>query len=329
MTEQWNKQRREVDSYNVFFSAFKGTNSSDGLRDLGYKQVGYFLEVEDTRQGVECEPDMMFYDGTNLLLVEIKSGRNVTPRATTQMERCDTLSIESASDFLSDAEVDAMGLDPNDLTNIEPVIVYYEDVMEECLESEGCRDELDNLSEHGSVLSQSKGGEVTAVKDSFESLTLSEIFSDGIELPALPETKFYLTENVNREILAYSIAHDAVLPNLSRESRITISPEDVIDRYRHRQIPLDKLADSLRFLSEIGACAGNGDGTYTFSKSRVSNLMSVESKLRQTRVLDFIQSQGSVQRTLENNWDSSTEEGENATTDGGDGDESAEEDGEE
>jgi len=320
MTEQWNKQRREVDSYNVFFSAFKGTNSSDGLRDLGYKQVGYFLEIEDSRQGVECEPDMVFYDGTNLLLVEIKSGRNINSRAANQMERCDTLSIESAGDFLSDAEVGAMGLDPNDLTNIEPVVVYYEDMMEECLESDGCREELDNLSTYGSVLSQSKGGEVSTVKDSFESLTLSEIFSEGIELPALPETKFYLTENVNREILAYSIAHDTVLPNLSRDSRITISQEDIIDRYRHRQVPLEKLTHSLQFLSDIGGCTDNGDGTYTFSKSRVSNLMGVEAKLRQTRVLDFIESNGSVQRTLENSWSDSKKEDEGASADGGEED---------
>jgi len=317
MTEQWKKQQREVDSYNVFFSAFKGANSSDGLRDLGYHQVGYFLEIEDNRQGVECEPDMVFYDGTTLLLVEIKSGRNVTPRATTQMERCESLSIESASDFLADAEVADMGLDPNNLTNIEPVIVYYADVIEECTESEGCREELENLSEYGSVLSQEKGGELVSVKDSFEDMDLSETFSDGIELPALPETAFYLTENVNREILAYSIAHDAVLPNLSRDARITLAPEDIIERFRHRQVPLEKLMDSLRFLSEIGGCTDNGDGAFTFSKSRVSSLMKVESKLRETRVLDLIESGGSVQRTLEDGWTESEDSDRDATADGG------------
>lgn len=319
MTEQWKKQQLEVDSYNVFFSAFNGTNSSRGLRDLGYRQVGYFLEIEDNRQGVECEPDMVFYDGTNLLLVEIKSGRNVNSRATAQMERCSSLSIESASEFLSDAEVGNMGLDPNSLTNIEPIVVYYEDVMEECMESVGCKEQLENVSEHGTVISQKKGGEMTTVRDSFDSLDISKVFSEGIELPALPETKFYLTENVNREILAYSIAHDAVLPNLSRDSRITLSPGDIIERYRHRQIPLKKVRDSLRFLSKIGACAENGGGSYTFSKSRLSNLMGVESKLRETRVVDIVDTEDGVQQTIKD-WMASEDKAENMTADGGKGD---------
>lgn len=156
MIDHWKKQRREVDSYNVFFSAFKGAASSKGLLDLGYKQVGFFLEISDSRQGVECEPDMVFYDSTNLLLVEVKSGRNVNQRAIEQMERCDALSVEAASNFLSDAEVADMGIDPNSLSNIEPVVVYYADVMEECQESDGCRSQLDTLADHGSVLSQAK-----------------------------------------------------------------------------------------------------------------------------------------------------------------------------
>lgn len=282
---------------------------------MGYKQVGFFLEISDSRQGVECEPDMVFYDGTNLLLVEVKSGRNVNQRAIEQMKRCDALSVEAASNFLSDAEVADMGIDPNSLSNIEPVVVYYADVMEECQESDGCRSQLDTLADHGSVLSQAKGGKVTTVRDSFDSSTLSNFFTKGIEVPALPETNFFLTDNVNREVLAYSIAHDTVLPNLNRNSEITISPEDVIKRYRHRKIPFDKLSDSLQFLSKIGACVDNGDGTFTFSKSRMSEILSVESRLKEKRVLEVIESEEIPQATLIDDWTDS----EGATTDGGKG----------
>ena len=43
MTEQWEKQQREVDSYNVFFSAFKGRTEVDSLLDSGSYSFGSFF----------------------------------------------------------------------------------------------------------------------------------------------------------------------------------------------------------------------------------------------------------------------------------------------
>jgi len=47
MTEQWEKQQREVDSYNVFFSAFKGRTEGDSLYNYDYRLAGMFVEIPD------------------------------------------------------------------------------------------------------------------------------------------------------------------------------------------------------------------------------------------------------------------------------------------
>lgn len=288
MTVQWNKQQREVDSYNVFFSSFKGESSTSGLFDLNYRLVGSFMTVPDNREGIEVEPDMVLFNGETLLLTEIKSGTNINQRDIKQMEKCNQVSIEAAIEFLSDAEIESSGLDHNDLTNIEPIIVYWSGFIEECRDSPGCQGALSDLSEHCTILSQEKGGQLQIEESNITDTELEETLSDGLKLPTLPETNFYLTENVNREILAYSIAHDCVLPNLKRDSRIELAREDVIERYRHREIPLSKLDDALKFLEGIGGCSQVSDGVYRFEKARLSNLLSVTSQLEETRVLDYI-----------------------------------------
>jgi len=47
MTEQWEKQQREVDSYNVFFSAFKGRTEVDSPYNYDYRLAGMFVEIPD------------------------------------------------------------------------------------------------------------------------------------------------------------------------------------------------------------------------------------------------------------------------------------------
>ncbi|ELY26978.1 hypothetical protein [Haloferax volcanii] len=73
MTEQWAKQQREVDSYNLFFSSFDGLSGHKALFDLGYRLVGNFVTVADSRRQIETEPDFVLFDGETALLIEIKS----------------------------------------------------------------------------------------------------------------------------------------------------------------------------------------------------------------------------------------------------------------
>jgi hypothetical protein len=287
MTEQWQKQKREVDSYNVFFSAFKGRTEGRSFYDLNYRLAGMFVEITDARNDLVVEPDFVLFDGATLLLTEIKSGRNINQRDINQMESSNELSIEAAIEWLRDAELQQSGYDPNGLNNIEPAIVYYNDFIEECRESSGCSDALDNVSECCTVLSQQKGGLLQIEENQLDDPDLNDLLSEGISIPTLVDKHIYLTENVNREILAYSIVHDAVLNSIGKDSEITIDSEDIINRFQHRQISLGKLNDALVFLRQIGACVKKSD-EYVFRTSNMSNIMSVGDKLEETTVRTFL-----------------------------------------
>ncbi|WP_363467255.1 hypothetical protein [Halogeometricum borinquense] len=298
MTEQWVKQQREVDSYNLFFSSFDGLSGSDSLYDLGYRLVGSFVTIPDSRQQLEVEPDFVLFNGETALLVEIKSGENINSRDIRQMERCDELSYERVVEFLRDAEFSGSELDPNDLSNVEPIIVYYTDFIDDCRTSSGCTEALNELSQCCTVLSQDKGKSLKHEEGKLEDGELEATLRAGIQLPRLVDKKVYLTENANREILAYSIAHDFVLNNLGKDDRVKVTPTDVIERYRHREIPLEKVRDALQFLKMIGGCQRNADGEYVFDKHRTGKLLEVQSKLEKTRVKDYLQDEVEGQTSL-------------------------------
>ncbi|MFC7248234.1 hypothetical protein ACFQO7_37740, partial [Catellatospora aurea] len=232
MTERWVRQKREVDSYNVFFNAFKGYNPSESLYDLGYRLVGSFVEITDSRQDITAEPDFVLYNDDTLLLVEIKSGSNINSRDINQMERTASISIESAVEWLRDADMTASGYNPNSLTNIEPAIVYYKDFIEDCRSSTGCANALSEIAEHASVLSQEKGGSLVLEEGEIADANLRTRLESGIPIPVTVDKNVYLTENVGREILAFSIVHDTVLNSIGKDSELAIEAEDIVERYR-------------------------------------------------------------------------------------------------
>lgn len=106
MTEEWERQKREIDSYNVFFSALKGRSGTPCLFNLGYRLVGVFMRISDNRQRIVAEPDIVLYNGEKLLLVEIKSGTNIDQRAMDQLESASRISIEAGQTFLQDADLE-------------------------------------------------------------------------------------------------------------------------------------------------------------------------------------------------------------------------------
>jgi hypothetical protein len=297
MTEEWDRQKRELDSYNVFFSAFKGRRGNTSLFNLGYRLVGIFMRISDNRQGITAEPDIVLYNGGTLLLVEIKSGTNIDRRTMEQLESMSNISIEAGQTFLQDADLDQY--DYSDLNHIESVIVYYEDFIEGCRESSACSEALDQLSDHGAVLSQQKGGTLSIAEGKVQDGSLRSVLTEGIPLPQLPDTHIYLTENVNREILAYSIAHDCVRTVLVSDESITIKSEDVIERYRNRELDIRKVNDALEFLSQIRACTSSSEGEYTFRRANMSKILGVEEYLRKTRVRETLSGPGAGQQSLD------------------------------
>lgn len=287
MNEQWERQKRELDSYNTFFSAIKGEIAGEGFRDLGYRYVGRFLSIPDHRNDLEAEPDFVLFDGTTLVLVEVKSGTNIDGRTVDQLRDCADLSIEAAQEYLKDAEWSEPSLDPNELDRIQPCVVYYEDFIEDCKNHKSCEEALNELKEHAAVLTQQKGGALQleggrVVDEGFE-----EALSEGFQLPEAPDKNVYLTEGIEPECLAFSVCHDCVVNNLG-QGRLTLSASGVRNRYQNRELPMNRVKKILRFLDEVGACRETDDGEYEFTRAHIGTIYSVQEKVAEKPVSEWL-----------------------------------------
>lgn len=299
MNEDWIRQKRELDSYNTFFSALKGEVTGQGLHDLGYRLVGRFLQVPDSRTGVEPSPDFLLYNGEILLLVEVKSGENISDRDLQQMEDSNALSIEAAQDYLNDTEIRSRGLDPDELGYVQPCIVYYEDFIEdECKPYDGCVESLNELAREAAVLTQDKGSELRLETGDIADLSLEAALDDGISVPQIPDKNVYLTEGVEKECLAFSICHDCVQNNMGK-GRIRITPTDVTEFYANREIPLQRISRVLSFLDEVGACRRRDTEEYEFTTAHMSNIMDIEEILRERNVVEWLGEEAFGQSSLE------------------------------
>jgi hypothetical protein len=288
MNEDWSRQKRELDSYNTFFSAIKGEVTGQGLHNLGYRLVGRFLHVPDSRNDVEPSPDFLLYNGETLLLVEVKSGENIATRDIEQMEDSNALSIEAAQNYLNNTEIRSRGLNPDELRHVQPCIVYYEDfIEEECKPYDGCVESLNELSGEAAVLTQDKGSDLRLESGEVADPSLEASLNDGIQLPQIPDKNVYLTEGVEKECLAFSICHDCVMNNMGK-GRIRITAADVTEFYANREIPLHRVSSVLSFLDEVGACRRRDEGEYEFTAAHMSNIMEVEEQLRERNVDEWL-----------------------------------------
>lgn len=299
MNEDWSRQKRELDSYNTFFSAIKGEVTGQGLHDLGYRLVGRFLHLPDSRTGVEPSPDFLLYDGETLLLVEVKSGENISNRDIQQIEDSNALSIEAAQDYLNDTEIRSRGLNPDELRYIQPCIIYYEDFIEtECKPYDGCIESLNKLAEEAAVLTQDMGSELRLESGDVADASLKAALNDGINLPQIPDKNVYLTEGVEKECLAFSICHDCVQNNMGK-GRIRITAADIAEFYANREIPLQRISSVLSFLDEVGACRRQNEGEYEFTTAHMSNIMGVEEQLRERNIDEWLGEETPSQRSLQ------------------------------
>lgn len=298
MNEQWERQKRELDSYNTFYSSIKGEVTGEGLRDHGFGVVGRFVSIPHRASPTAAEPDFILFDGSTLLLVEIKSGTNIDDRTIDQMERCDDLSIEAAEDYLKEVDLSDPDLDPNDLRTIQPCVVFYSETIQECKEYPACVDALDELRNHTAVLTQEKGGTLEIDSGKVTDDAFETALSDGIRLPEAPAKNVYLTEGIELESIAFSICHDCVVNNIGR-GRLTLSSAGVRDRYRNRELPLDDVNTALEFLEEVDACRENDDGEYEFRQAHLPAIVSVQEKLAEKSVEDWLDDDSEGQSGLD------------------------------
>lgn len=290
VADHWERQRREIDSYNVFYSAFHGVNGGPTLKDLGFRRPLRFPKINIRGQSKDAEPDIAVYNGSTLLLAEVKSGGNVGERAVKQMQRCASVTIEDAEDYLKDSKMSEYGLDPNGLSTIDPCIVFFEDQFHADIEGDPYDEEdLKSITDDLDcpILTQNRDERLAIERGSFEATELDSFLTTGVPLPKIPPQTVFLNEGIEKESLAVSICFDHVLRDL-KNGRIVLTPETVEDIYPMRAVDYRDVQDVLQFLSEVGACRESEDGEYVFEQAHKANIFQVKDIVSEQRVDDFL-----------------------------------------
>ena len=294
---EWERQKKEINSYNLFLSGIVGAHRNPGLVDHGLGLIDPFLEIYDSQNDIQADPDFSLFNGDSLLLVEVKSGENVSQDHIDQMERYDQIGLEAAEDFLGDTGVD----NPSSVQRVESAIVYGQEFIENCRsEWENCREKLSELESSIPVLTQKRGGKLQLDSDTgFSDSNIHSVLSSGIKLPKVPQRDIYLSENAEKESLAVSICHDIALNNLV--GRFEIEPIEIRNFFGQRpNLDIERIRRTLEYLHEIGACTFNPDNeTFVFTEHHEDAIISIEEKVRSERVEETLSDENEDQLGLE------------------------------
>lgn len=289
------RQRREVNTYNLFYSAITA-RADPPLSSLGVRIPVMFPVIEDESEGrdIKAEPDFVLYDGSTCALCEIKSGRNINERDIKQMAECDKVTIETAEKELSNAQIQEKTKYDGTVTAVESIIVYQdmdEDFVKETLpESENFRDALKQLTEHAVLMTQDYGGDLRILEGDFSSDgAMQSALRAGVSLPENPPDEIMLTEGMEPEILAMAITDIWGEQTLDHEDGVEVTREQVRDFFapRHNVNPGD-LELVFRFLQDINACEEVGTHRYEFRREHLGSVLGVEEIVIEQRLEDFL-----------------------------------------
>lgn len=295
---QWERQKREIDACNVFYSSFVGIENESSLMDLGYISPIRFPEIPIRGRSQDAEPDFVTFNDSVLLLIEIKSGKNLNDSYLRQMERCNAVTIEDGQEFLNESDYFSRhGFDHKNLSAVESCIVFIKEQYNNYIDQSYNQNELSDLVSYGPVLSQGRGKQLTIERGGYGNSELDSFLSKGISLPKIPPTAVFLNEEVEKESLAVSICYDQIIPDL-KHGPTSITTTEIRDMYPERTINIDDLLDVMTFLGSIGACDQTGDREYTFDQTHGKALFGVKDVVAEQRVDEYLQKRNEDQSDL-------------------------------
>lgn len=314
----WDRQEREIQSYNVFFSALTA-RADPPLTRKGFESPVSFPQIEGQRENVQAHPDFLLYDGDVCLLVEVKQGDNIEDDHIEQIEECNKVNIERAETYLKDAEIQSKTSYDGNVSRVETCISYAgldEEYIEKCRhEWDNCREQLEDLEERTAVLGQQQGGSLRLLAGEFEDSTLQSIFERGIELPATPKKEFAITEGWEKESLAVAICQ--IWGHEAASGPVEVTPSDIRSDFAPRHaIPMGRIKRVLYFLSEIGACndisENDQDHVYEFTVDHMDEILGIVETVREQPVEGYLQEEGQMDLDsfIDDDGDDDTEEDE-------------------
>lgn len=313
------RQRREVNSYNLFYSATTA-RANPSLVAEGVRIPVMFPVIEDRPDDVRAEPDFVLYDGSTCVLAEIKSGNNVSSRDIEQMRECARVDIEAAEDALEDAQVREIPGYDGTVAAVEPVIVY-QDIDEEYVDetratSKSFREAMDELVEHAVVMTQDYGGELRVLAGEFnEGGNLQSCLAEGVTLPENPPDEVMLTEGMEHEVLAMAICDIWGEQAVDHEDGVQVSRTEVRDWFAPRHnVGLGDLDLVFEFLDEFGACDRLENHRYEFTRDHLDAVLDVESQVMNESVEDYLH--GADQSSLNDDFGDGGSDGGNGREEG-------------
>lgn len=260
---QWKRQKKELQFYNTFFSAFEGYRDT-GLNDLGYYVVSHFPERSIPPS--DALPDFVLYNGSIFWMVELKSASsgepNINSEDVKQAEWMGDVAVGHAQDFLR--EVDAMGETgyEGDVDEVVSSFVYEgldEEYVKKCRnEWDDCRRQLEALEKEASVLFQEPGSELRLVAgvDNLPESPLKSNLTEGISTSPNPRKHVHLTDGKERKSLAVAIGRIWGEKGAEEETRVTATDVQTYfaSRRTRRGVDRDDILKALSFLHSKDAC---------------------------------------------------------------------------
>jgi hypothetical protein len=284
----WERQRREIDSYNLFYSSFPGVSGEQGLSDLDFKLPIRFPEVPIRGRTKDAEPDFMSFNGSTLLLAEVKSGSNLPDSYIRQMERCNAVTIEDAEEYLRDSDYfDDQGFTRGDISSIESYVIFNKERYDDRV-SRHNSGELEELESYCEILSQSRGSMLKTERGEPDGTELRSMLDNGISLPKSPSSTVFLGEEIEKESLAVSICYDQIIPDL-KHGPLELSASDIRGLYPNRSVSIQDIVDVMRFLDQINACSQISDRKYRFDDGNRRNAFGVKDIVSKQRVDEYLE----------------------------------------
>lgn len=302
---QGERQRREVNTYNLFYSALTA-RANPSLASHGVRIPVMFPVIEERSDDIYAEPDFVLYDGETFGLVEVKSGNNINNRHIKQMRECAAVNIEAAESALKAAQVREKTGYRGTVTAVEPIIVYQdldEDYVSDTQrQSERFSEALDALRDYCVVMTQDYGDELRVLAGEFnESGELQGLLREGVELPVNPPDEIMLTEGMEHEILAMAICDIWGEQAVDYEDGVEVTRTEVRDYFAPRHnVDIGDLDLVFTFLDDYGACDWIESNRYEFTQDHMGKILNVESQVMGESVEDFLH--GAEQASLDDDF---------------------------
>lgn len=274
----WPRQKREIDAYNAFLSAYPARNSDQGFLDEGYRLTNFFPTINNSFTETAVEPDFSLYDGETLILSEVKQGNNIEPRDVEQAKRLDSVSIDAAEEYIDKIDVQGRFGLSGDVLSIEPLLYYDNldsDYVEKCRnEWENCREQLVELEEYCPVLGREGDQTLQLLAGELDSDHLQDWLETGVEMAETPRVTVTMTDGLEIESIAVSICR--VWGERAVSEPVTVGVSELRTHFNYRDLEPGRVKSAFDLLNDLGACNRTQKREVEFTPGHMPKILNIE-----------------------------------------------------